>query len=141
MRYHLVLFCMACWGLAVFLPKLARASLSPAGVVAANTAGYLLLLPLVLWRLLPSDRAVGEGWLWGIAVGILFVLGNYCFYELLGSGQVARLVPLTALYQVIPVLLGVVLLRERLAPAQWCGVLLAMVACYLLAQPSRASAG
>lgn len=137
MRYSLLLACTLAWGLAVFLPKLARASLSPAGVVLANALGYLVMLPLVLSQLQPADRQLGPGYALGLAVGILFVLGNYCYYLLLGDRQVAALAPLTALYVVIPVALGLLLLGERLTARQWSGAALAVLAVYLLSTGPR----
>ncbi|MBI2300324.1 MAG: EamA family transporter, partial [Armatimonadetes bacterium] len=64
--------------------------------------------------------------------GVLFLVGNVAFYKLVHSHQVAVVVPFTAVYVAIPVLLGAVCLREQLSRAQWCGVVLAVVACCLL---------
>lgn len=134
MRYDLVATAMLCWGLAVFLPKVARSDLSAPGVVLANAIGYALCMPLIWCLLAGTDKRPSVGHLAGIATGVLFVAGNLAFYKLLGEGQVARLAPLTALYVAIPVLLGALLLRERLSALQWCGVLLALLAGYLLAR-------
>jgi drug/metabolite transporter (DMT)-like permease len=139
MRYDLVATAMVCWGLAVFLPKLARGSMSAPGVVLGNAIGYLLWLPWVLCHLTPEDKRLDLPQLYAIATGALFVAGNLAFYKLLGEGQVVRMVPLTALYVVIPVVLGAVLLREELSRAQWCGVGLAVVAAYLLSLPGPAA--
>ncbi len=132
MRFDLLAVAMLCWGLAVFLPKVAGRDLSPAGVVLSNALGYVICLPLV-WRLLePRDRHLGPAHAWGVLIGVLFVLGNLAFYRLLTTGHVSRLAPLTALYVAIPVLLGLALLGERLSLHQWAGVLLALLAGYLL---------
>lgn len=128
----LVLIAIFCWGFAMFLPKLAATSLSPAAVVLCNATGYLALLPFVARLLAPQDLPLRRDHLWGVLVGMLYIGGNLAYYRLLVSGAVSRYGPLTALYVALPVLLGVILLRERLSPQQWAGVVLAMVAGYLL---------
>ncbi len=142
MRYDLVALAMGCWGVAVFLPKLAGRDLSPVGVVFSNALGYLLCLPVVYRLLEPRDLHWRLDHAWGMLIGVLFVVGNAAFYRLLQTGQVSRLAPLTALYVAIPVLLGVVVLRERLSAAQWLGAALAVIAAVLLAmEPARPAAG
>ncbi len=132
MRYDLIVISMLCWGLAVFLPKLAGRDLSPAGVVLANAIGYLVCLPVVLRLLEPRDLRWRADHGWGILIGVLFVIGNLAYYRALQIGSVSRLAPLTALYVAIPVILGVFVLRERPSAAQAVGIVLAVVAAFLL---------
>lgn len=138
MRYDLVAVSTICWGLAVFLPKLAGRELSAAGVVVSNALGYLLCAPLVIKLLQPGDLKPRIEHAWGALIGVLFVLGNLAYYRVLQEGSVTRLAPLTALYVAIPVVLGLLFLRERLSAAQAVGVLLAVVAVFLLAmEPNK----
>jgi transporter family protein len=51
-----------------------------------------------------------------------------------GSGAASIVVPLTALYPLVTVLLGYLFLGERLNPTQWLGVFLALVAAFLLSR-------
>lgn len=132
MRYDLVLISLVCWGLAVFLPKIAGRDLSPAGVVFSNALGYLVMMPLIWTKLEPRDLQLKGDHLWGISIGVLFVTGNLAYYRLLQTGEVSRYAPLTALYVAIPVLLGALLLREKLSLAQVAGIVLALAAGYLL---------
>ncbi|NUQ00536.1 MAG: EamA family transporter [Armatimonadetes bacterium] len=133
MRYDLVAVAILCWGLAVFLPKMAGRELSAAGVVISNALGYLLCAPLVLKLLQPGDLKPRVEHAWGTLIGVLFVIGNLAYYRVLQEGAVSRLAPLTALYVAVPVVLGLLFLRERLSVPQAVGVLLAVVAVVLLA--------
>jgi transporter family protein len=60
-------------------------------------------------------------------------LGNVFFYELLNSGEKAStVIPFTALAPLVTVLLAVCLLREGLNRVQQVGVVISLVAMYLL---------
>jgi transporter family protein len=96
------------------------------------------LVPLILlvWR---SSRieAKGEGHNtgigWGFVTGILGGVGHIAFFHALGIGGKASVVaPVTALFPLITVILAVTLLRERMGTAQKIGLVLALVAIYLL---------
>lgn len=140
MRYDLLAVAMLGWGIAIFLPKIARSDLSSAGVVLGNALGYALCLPFILRMLPETDRHPRWSYAVAMAIGILFVIANLAYYELLSTNEVARLAPLTALYAGIPVILGALLLKEKLSTAQWCGVVLALLAGYLLAVEPRPEA-
>lgn len=140
MRYDLLAIAMLGWGVAVFLPKIARGELSSPGVVLGNALGYAVCLPFILRMLPETDRHPRWSYVIAMVVGVLFVISNLAFYELLSTNAVARLAPLTALYAGIPVVLGALLLKERLSASQWCGVVLALLAGYLLAVGPRPEA-
>ncbi len=96
----------------------------------------LLPLILVVWR---SSRttATREGGKIGIILafitGILGGTGNIAFFHALGIGGKASIVaPVTALFPLVTVILAVTLLRERIGTAQKIGLVLALVAIYLL---------
>jgi uncharacterized membrane protein len=63
-----------------------------------------------------------------MAVGLLF------FFEALGRGPVAVVVPLTALYPVVAVVLSRVFLQEALTLRHLAGLALAMAAVWLLSE-------
>jgi drug/metabolite transporter (DMT)-like permease len=59
-------------------------------------------------------------------------LGNVFYYDVLGrGGKAALIVPLTALYPLVTILLAMLLLKERLNRIQLGGVLLSLIAIYL----------
>jgi drug/metabolite transporter (DMT)-like permease len=58
------------------------------------------------------------------------VIGNIAYYEVLGSSKASTVVPLTALYPLVTVILAVIFLRERLNRIQLAGILISLVAIY-----------
>jgi transporter family protein len=109
--------------------------------VDANTNQILFtfgLLPLILiaWRS-PRNSGGGAGRRAGIAwaffTGILGGTGNIAFFHALSMGGKASIVsPVTALFPLVTVLLAVTFLHEKLGTAQQAGLVLALVAIYLL---------
>jgi drug/metabolite transporter (DMT)-like permease len=123
-------------GLGFALQFVALVPVDPAAglwpLVASRLASVITILPLAVraHARLPADRrlllaAVASG-----AIGTLAIV----FYTLATREQLlAVAVVLTALYPVIPVLLGLTLLRERLTWAQTAGLGLAGAAVCLIA--------
>lgn len=121
--------CLLMWGLATFAMKLAGTRLDPLTIVVCNVAGYLamglILLPQAQLAATPSHALAAS-------IGLLFVMGNLAFYKLSQTAQVSVLAPLTSLYIVIPIVLGIAVLGEPLTRRKAAGILLAIVAIYLL---------
>ena len=73
-----------------------------------------------------------RGALLALSAGLLTCLGNIAYYDVLNRGaKAATVVPLTALYPLVTVLLAVLLLKERLNWVQRAGIGLSLVAIYL----------
>jgi transporter family protein len=95
----------------------------------------LLPLVVIVWR---SPRLRGgeqrrSGIAWAFLTGILGGAGNIAFFRaLVVGGKASIVVPATALFPLVTVLLAVVFLRERLSRPQIFGLILALVAIYLL---------
>lgn len=96
----------------------------------------LLPLILVVWR---SSRNAGggearrKGIAWAFLTGIMGGTGNIAFFHALATGGKASIVaPVTALFPLVTVTLAVTLLHERIGTAQKFGLVLALVAIYLL---------
>jgi transporter family protein len=128
------LLTIACWGAWGAVSKVAS------GGIDANTNQVyftLGLLPLML-LLVRSPRLRGgnqrrAGIAWAFITGILGGAGNIAFFRALGSGGNASIVvPATALFPLVTVMLAVGLLGERLGRAQQMGLVLALIAIYLL---------
>ena len=128
------LFTIVCWGAWGGVSKVASDG------VDANTNQVFFtvgLLPLIIfaWR---SQRAPGgpkrrSGIAWAFLTGILGGTGNMAFFHALGmGGKASVVVPATALYPLVTVVLAVVFLHERLGAAQKIGLVVALVSIYLL---------
>ena len=117
------------WGLWGFFGKLAlEKRMAPITVFMAETV-ISALIAVVLFLVLmqkhdPAQSAVYSTInVYGIASGAALAFGFLFYYLALQGGQVTVIVPLTATYPVVAVLLGYVLLRERPTPLQWVGVM------------------
>lgn len=70
----------------------------------------------------------------GLAAGMCLAFGLLCFFKALAGGEAAVVVPLTALYPLVTVILCRVVLQETVTPRQLQGVALALAAVWLLAK-------
>jgi len=147
-----------CWGIWALIGKLIGESLNPSLTQALSTVGSLpviLALGLAMHRQKverayhqPGGRLALEGGnvdeaaslsrlrrrgaLLSLGAGTLTCLGNIAYYGMLSRGaKAATVVPLTALYPVVTVLLAVVILKEQLNPVQMAGIALSLIAIYL----------
>ena len=121
--------CILMWGMAIFTMKLAGQGLDPMTLAVFNAAGQLILGVILFSR---ASIGLSKHHMMGIAVGVLFVLGNMAFYKLSQTAQVSTLAPLTALHIAVPILLGIVLLGEPVTVRKGIGVLFALLAIYFL---------
>lgn len=129
------------WGVVGLLQKLGTNRISAESLVVWLTVGYMLLLPGFLMACsittLPA-RAVFLGLLVGITNG----LGAwFLFAALENGGKASVVVPMTALYPFLTVLLATTFLGESLVPRQWIGIILAMVSAVLISCESPQRAG
>jgi drug/metabolite transporter (DMT)-like permease len=113
--------------------KLIGEALTPAQSQAISTVGILPVLFFLL-RSAVTQRAIAParvGSIYALAAGVLTCLGNIAYYALLKNAKAATVVPLTAVYPVVTVVLAVLLLHERLASVQCVGIVLSFLAIYL----------
>ncbi len=105
---------------------------------ATNQVFFTLgLLPLMLLMLRSPGMRGGRRRTLGIGLafltGLLGGVGNLTFFQAMETGGKASIVvPATALYPLVTVLLAVVLMRERMSRTQLCGLALALGAIYIL---------
>lgn len=129
------------WGVWAVLSGVLGNSISAVHSQVLSTIGMLpilvALMPKIRSGTARSTRLSGTYWR-GAALafgsGLVSCLGNVGYYYVLSTGgeSATTVVPLTALYPVVTILMAVILLRERLSSQQWLGVALSMVAIYLL---------
>lgn len=128
------LLALALWGVWGFLSKAAAGYLPGPAVYLLALTGHLLVIACLLagGKLqLPWQPA---GWALAIGAGICMAFGLLTFLLALTRGQAAVVVPLTALYPAITVLLSAVLLHEELPPHRLLGIALALMAGWLLSR-------
>lgn len=121
------------WGVWAIMAKLIGEALSGAHNQALSTLGILpVMLALVVSRKFSTPGNRPRGILYALASGAVSCIGNVVYYDVLSrGGKAATIVPLTALYPLVTILLAMLLLRERLNRIQLGGILLSLIAIYL----------
>jgi bacterial/archaeal transporter family protein len=127
---------IGCWGAWGAVSKLASNDIDANTNQILFTLGLLPLIAIALRspRLASSAgsiRRVGIGW--AFLTGILGGTGNIAFFRaLVVGGQASIVVPVTALFPLVTVILALAFLRERLGLMQKIGLVLALIAIYLI---------
>ena len=122
------------WGAWGVVSKVASAA------VDANTNQIFFtigILPLIVLVLRSPRLATGTqrklGITWAFITGLLGGTGNIAFFHaLVIGGKVSIVVPTTALFPLVTVILAITFLHERLGKLQVLGFFLALAAIYLL---------
>jgi transporter family protein len=123
------------WGAWAAVSKIASGGVDAYTNQFFFSIGLLPLVVLVGWRSgqgkLGRGSAKGVGW--AFLTGILGGAGNIAFFHaLIIGGKASIVVPTTALFPLVTVILAVVLLHERVNIRQRVGLVLALAAIYLL---------
>jgi drug/metabolite transporter (DMT)-like permease len=106
------------------------AGLGPLAAAEVVSVFAIAILATVLGhRWLPRER---ESW-WGLVVGALAAVAAILFLVASQTGMLTIAAVLASLYPVFTVLLAAFVLRERVAPGQAVGLVLALVAVVLVA--------
>jgi transporter family protein len=124
------------WGFWGFFGKLAlEKNMAPTSVFLAEvvtSAVCAVPVLLILWRK-PEAAALYASWnVFGVASGAGLALGLFCYYFALETSQASILVPLTAMYPAVSVLLSYALLHERPHVSQWVGIVFVIAGAILL---------
>ena len=123
------------WGLWGFFAKIASESIDAKSAAVMQGLGAIV----VTIGLLASMRFRLETHITGttaaLAAGLVFMIGIITFTAALGGGGKASIVvPITALYPIVAIALGMVFLSESVSPTQAGGVGLALVAIVLMSR-------
>ena len=126
--------CLAAWGLWGFVLKLAYRGLSWAEVYLLSTTSSFALAVTVYTILTRGGLRVAWGRSAALAAlaGVLGGLGYVLFVKALESGKASVVIPLTALYPAVTVVLAALLLGEELGLLKLLGIALAVIAVLLL---------
>ncbi|MEW6659899.1 MAG: DMT family transporter [Thermodesulfobacteriota bacterium] len=122
------------WGVWGFLSKVATQQLPPQAVYLLAICGHGVVLGYLC---LSGGLAVPWqpwGLAAGLAAGVCMAFGLLCFFKALAGGEASVVVPLTALYPLVTVILSGVVLQEAVTPRHLAGVALALAAVWLLSK-------
>ncbi|MCJ2034927.1 DMT family transporter [Methylobacterium sp. J-068] len=127
----------ACAG--IFGRRFQRMGVPPLATAAGQvTASTLLLLPLALVADRPWTMPVPSAPAWGAIVGIAALstaLAYVLYFRILATAGATNLLLVTFLIPITAILLGAVVLGERLDPRHWVGM--ALIGCGLAAIDGR----
>jgi transporter family protein len=122
---------IAAVGLLGITSKLALRHLNWQDLVPWATAAYLLTAAVLLaTKQARVSWDAGTGW--AIASAALAVVSLILLYAALSSGEASTVVPVTAAYPALTLLLSAIFLAEHLSPARVTGVLLVVGGVVLL---------
>lgn len=128
------LLALGLWGVWGFLGKVAAQNLPAPAVYLLTISGHLVVVAFILveglgpvsWQPWGVGAALGSGI--AMAVALLF------FLKALARGPALVVVPLTALYPAVTVMLSWIFLREALTLRHLIGLALALAAVWLLSK-------
>lgn len=123
---------MLFWGLWVILPKYAMNYVDSKTDYIYQTIGGMIIAFLftvdmkmqIAWNL--------KGLIYGLLAGIAGGLGTYFFLKAMSIGKPSIVIPVTALYPIVGVVLSILLFNEILSIKQIIGIIFAVVSVVLL---------
>jgi bacterial/archaeal transporter family protein len=128
------LLALVLWGLWGVFSKIAATHL-PSWVIFLVEIWVYLVVGGFIWGLLRTPVAwTVPGAAAAVAAGLAGGFALFFFLKALASGPAGVVVPLTSLYPVVTVLLGLIFLHEGLNLRHLTGIILAAAAVWLLAQ-------
>lgn len=96
------------------------------------SVGCVIPILLMLWRK-QNSVPLSISWnIFGIISGAGLAFGLLSYYFTLEKGQASIVIPLTAIYPAVSVLLSFTILGERPSSSQWVGIILVIVGAILL---------
>lgn len=133
--YTYFILILLAWGLWGFFGKYALKFLNPISLILFETIGAIVIQLAVLLFLFFSKykfETSAAGISLAMLVAFFGVIGTVLFFFTLSKTKASILVPLTALYPVVTVLLSFAFLKEKITLVQGIGIVLAVVAGVLL---------
>jgi len=91
----------------------------------------IFALNRIKWKLEYDKRSI----FLGSAVGLLGAGGQLLLFQALRQGPAYIVFPIISLYPVLTIFLSIVFLKERTHIRQWIGIILALIAMFLLSNP------
>ena len=133
--YTYFILILLAWGLWGFFGKYALKFISPISLLLFHTISAVIIELIVVIFLLYSKNKFDTnttGITLAILTALFAVVGTIVFFFALSKTKASILVPLTALYPIITVLLSFIFLKEKVTLAQGIGIVLAIIAGALL---------
>jgi transporter family protein len=98
----------------------------------ANTAALLVIYLYLYFNKVSVVPKKGKGVLYSLLISLPLALGAITLYLALDSGPVSIVTPIIGMHGLVAVILGIIILREKVTLRKGLGVLMAMGAIILL---------
>jgi transporter family protein len=121
------------WGVWGFFQKLATNHMPPRNVYLVSALGAIAVVLVMLATSGVPLRLSAEGTLFAAAAGICSSLGGLLFLYAVSRGAVSVVVPFTALYPLVTIILAFTMFKEAVTMKQGIGIVLALFSMVLLA--------
>jgi len=120
------------WGLWGLFPKIASNYIGPKSVLIYEAIGAAFLTIIVLFSVGFKPEVHTKGITFGILGGFAGAVGGLFFLYAISRGKASIVVPITALYPLVTILLAFIILKEPITLKQGIGIALALAAMVLL---------
>lgn len=122
-----------CWGTWAFLPKFSAQYISATSAIVYQVLGGAILSLFIFLNLDIHLETNLRGVVLAIIAGILNFLGVLFYIKAISKGSVTIISTLSALYPLVVIVLGLLLLQETLTIKQAIGMGFALVSIILIA--------
>ncbi|MBM4289312.1 MAG: EamA family transporter [Deltaproteobacteria bacterium] len=122
------------WGLWGFFSKIAAGHLPNWAIFLVQLGVYMVMGVFIIFFIRTPVTWSATGVLAAMGVGLSGGCGLFFFLKALATGPATVVVPLTSLYPVITVILGVLFLQENLTLRHLAGIILAVGAVWFLSE-------
>lgn len=126
------LVALASFGLWGFFTKLAIMHIDAKSALVFQTAGVLIigLITLSLLHFKPASDVKGLSF--GLLTGLAYGVGCLFYFIAADKGKIITVVTLTALYPLVTIILSYFFLHETVTIKQCLGIVLALIAIFLM---------
>jgi transporter family protein len=120
------------WGAWGLFQKLATNQMLPRTVYLVSAGGAITVVVVMLATSVFPLQVTARGILFAVLAGICSSLGGLLFLHAVSKGKALVVIPFTALYPLITIILSFTILKETIAAKQGLGIVLALISMVLL---------
>jgi transporter family protein len=120
------------WGIWAYLSKILAGNMKTELLAFYTTLGSLIIVAiytLIRTKIIFNSLSVSA-----MLVGALAMIATFAFYAALAKGPASVIVPWTGLYIIIPVVLGIIFLGEKITVNRIIGIIAAVVSIIFLSK-------
>lgn len=122
------------WGLWAIFAKLAMRDAAPVGVLFFFLIGEVVTAAAIIGWYRPIAFPGTPAAVFAVASGAAGALAMLAFFIAVRQAALAVVLPLTSLYPVVAIAIGILVLGEKITPLQSVGAVLAVAAFVLLSR-------